>query len=109
MNFYYLFNKVLVHFYLSYFHAFYFANTLGYIFCIICYLGALRISQKIQVTCSLQKDDLFTTGYRSRKHIRGCSTLPPNWKMAGLGYWDEFPMVRALVFMITLQTLQCST
>ena len=41
----------------------------------------------------------------SRKHIRGCSTLPPNWKMVGLGYWDEFPMVSALVFMITHQTL----
>ena len=55
----YLFNKVLVHFYLSYFHALYLVSTPTYIFCIVHDLGAIGVAWKIQVMDSLQIDDLF--------------------------------------------------
>ena len=60
VDFYYLFNKVSVHFYLSYFYALYLVNTLTYnfyFFCIVCDLGALGVAWKIQVTGSFQIDD----------------------------------------------------
>ena len=60
VDFYYLFNKVSVHFYLSYFHALYLVSTLDCIFYIVRDLGALGVAQKMQVTSSLQIGDLFT-------------------------------------------------
>ena len=62
--FYYLFNKVPIHFYPSYFHALYLVSTLVCIFCIVCDLDALGATLKIQITGSLQIDDLFTTSSR---------------------------------------------
>ena len=60
VDFYYLFNKVSVHFYLSYFHALYLVSTLDCIFYIVRDLGALGVAQKMQVTSYLQIGDLFT-------------------------------------------------
>ena len=37
-----------------------------------------------------------------RQPVGGCSTLPPNWRVVGLGYRDGFPMVRVHVCMVTL-------
>ena len=56
------FNKVSIHFYLSFFYALCLIRILTYIFCIVHDLGTLRVVQKIQVTSSLQINDLSTTG-----------------------------------------------
>ena len=48
------------HFYLSLFHVLYFMSIPPCIFCIVRYLAALGIAQKIKVMGSLQIDDLFT-------------------------------------------------
>ena len=54
------FHNALDHFYLSYFHELYLASTLTNIFCIVRDFSALGITRKIQITGSLQVDDLFT-------------------------------------------------
>ena len=52
--------KLLIHFYLSYFHALYLIIIITYIFYILHDLDALGIAWKIQVTDTLQIDNLFT-------------------------------------------------
>ena len=47
------------HFYLSLFHVLYIMSIFTYIFCIVRDLGELGVARKIQVTSSLQIDDLF--------------------------------------------------
>ena len=72
------------HFYLSLFHTLRFMSILAYIFCIVCNLGALGVTWKIQVMASLQIHDFFMTcswpvcGFR--QPIRGCSEPAPNWR-----------------------------
>ena len=60
VDFYYVFNKVSVHFYLFYFHALYLVSTLDCIFYIVRDLGTLGVAQKMQLTSSLQIGDLLT-------------------------------------------------
>ena len=51
-----------------------------YISCIEHELGALEITRKIQVMCSLQVDNLFIVNSKCKQSIRGCSVLPSNWR-----------------------------
>ena len=51
-----------------------------YISCIEHELGALEITQKIQVMCSLQVDNLSIVDSKHKQSIRGCSVSPSNWR-----------------------------
>ena len=61
------------HFYLSLFHVLYFMSIFASIFCIVRDLSALEVVVYYLLI----------------------------GKMVGLGYWDEFPMVSALMCMVT--------
>ena len=101
MNFYYLFNKALVYFYLSYFHALYFVSTLTCIFCILHDFGVLGVARKIQVTSSLQTDDLFTSRFMGLGNpLKIVVHHILIGRMVGLGYQNGFPMVCTYVYGI---------
>ena len=57
----------------------FFMSIMTYISCIEHELGALEITQKIQVMCSLQVDNLSIVDSKHKQSIRGCSVSPSNW------------------------------
>ena len=95
------FHKALVHFYLSYFHALYLANTLTNIFCIVRDLSALGVMEDSNhgfiASRWLIHNRFMSLGNLLKVVVHHLLI----WGMVGLGYQDKFPMVSALVHMVT--------
>ena len=88
---------------LSYIYALFMFNVKICIICIVYDLGTLKVARNSQIMNSLQVDMLFMIGLKtSTIHLKLVHYFLI-WGMIYLGR-DEFPIINALVYIVTLWT-----